>query len=71
MEALTEAIDEFFNGDAEGDDRKTGFVLMTFPFDGTGRCNFIWNGADRRDIVILMKQMIARFEGQAQVTGSA
>lgn len=44
--------------------RKTGFVLLTFPYgDETGRCNFISNGADRRDIVTMFREMIGRFEG--------
>jgi hypothetical protein len=29
------------------------------------------NGADRRDVVTLMKEMIARFEGQPEVSGKA
>jgi hypothetical protein len=47
-------------GEAKGADRPTGFVLMVFPFSDKGRCNYISNGADRRDIVTLMKEMIAR-----------
>ena len=31
--------------------------------------NFISNGADRRDLVVLFKEMIARFEGQPEVQG--
>jgi hypothetical protein len=45
---------------------------MVFPFgDRTGRCNYISNGADRRDIVTLMKEMIGRFEGQPEMKGRA
>jgi hypothetical protein len=29
------------------------------------------NGADRKDVVTLMKEMIARFEGQPEVAGKA
>jgi hypothetical protein len=76
MNALAGALDQIFNGDARGAARKTGFVLMVFPFtsDGTGtdgRCNYISNGADRRDVVTLMKEMIARFEGQPELSGRA
>jgi hypothetical protein len=47
-------------------------VLLVFEFgDDPGRCNFISNGADRRDIVTLFKEMIARFEGQLEVSGRA
>lgn len=72
MNALAEGIDKIFNGDVRGPDRETGFVLMVFPYgDRSGRCNYISNGADRKDIVVLMKEMIARFEGQPEVTGRA
>jgi len=72
MNAIAGVLDEAFNGDAKGADRKTGFVLLVFPFDGhEGRCNYISNGADRRDIVVLMKEQIKRFEGQPEITGTA
>jgi len=72
MNKLARTIDRFFNGDARGNDRKTAFILMVFPFgDDTGRCNYISNGVDRRDVVILMKEQIARFEGQPDIEGHA
>lgn len=72
MNTLAHALDEAFNGDVKGAERSTGFVLMVFPYgDHSGRCNYISNGADRRDVVTLMKEMIARFEGQPEVSGRA
>jgi hypothetical protein len=73
MQAIAATLDEFLNGDAKGADREAGFVLLVFPFGsaGDGRCNFISNGADRRDVVTLMKEMIARFEGQPEQQGRA
>lgn len=71
MVAIIETIDELFNGNARGKDKKTGIVLMVFPFGNEGRCNYISNGADRRDIITLMKEMIARFEGQPRMSGRA
>jgi hypothetical protein len=72
MNAVARTLDQAFNGEATGADRKVGFVLMVFPFGSTdGRCNYISNGADRRDIVTLMKEMIARFEGQPAISGRA
>lgn len=76
MNVVAMTLDEFFNGGAKGAARKTGFVLLVFPFNETGvtagaRCNFISNGADRREIVTLFKEMIARFEGQPEVSGRA
>jgi hypothetical protein len=50
-------------------------VLMVFPFSGfekgDTRCNYISNGADRNDVVTLMKEMITRFEGQPEMKGRA
>lgn len=72
MNAIARVLDETFNGEARGKNRKTGFVLLVFPFEGhEGRANFISNGADRKDIVTLFKEMIARFEGQPEMTGRA
>ena len=72
MNALAGGLDEIFNGELKGDDRKVGFVMLVFEFgDNEGRCNFISNGADRNDIVVMFKEMIARFEGQPEASGTA
>ena len=71
MNLLAASIDRLFNGEARGKDRKVGFMLMVFQFGQAGRCNFISNGADRNDAITLMKEMIARFEGQPETTGHA
>jgi hypothetical protein len=73
MNEVARALDRFFNADVPaGARRKTGFVLLVFPFGGReGRCNYISNGADRRDIVTLMKEQIKRFEGQPEMEGHA
>lgn len=72
MNALARFMDEYLNGPDTGKDRKNGFVILVFPFgNNDGRCNFISNGADRKDVVVLMKEMIARFEGQPEMTGNA
>ena len=75
MNVAAQTLDGFFNGQIKGrvvKPRKVGFVLLVFPFDGhEGRCNFISNGADRKDIVVLFKEMIARFEGQPELSGRA
>lgn len=63
MQVLAAFLDEEFNGDKHGDARSTGFVMLVFPFgDDSGRCNYISNGADRKDIVKLFKEQIKRFE---------
>jgi hypothetical protein len=72
MNELATALDKIFNGETRGDDRKVGFVLLVFEFgEKQGRANYISNGADRKDIVTLMKEQIKRFEGQPDITGHA
>jgi hypothetical protein len=74
MNAIAEALDRTFNGETRGKDRKVAFILLVSQFGENldkGRCNFISNGIDRRDIVTLFKEMIARFEGQPEVSGRA
>jgi len=72
---VAKGLDKIFNGDKRGSKRPIGFVLLTYPFaefdKGDSRCNYISNGAERKDIVILMKEMIARFEGQPEIKGHA
>ncbi len=70
MNAVAQALDEIFNGQAKHPNKKVGFVLLTFEY-GThdGRCNFISNGTDRADIVCLFREMIARFQGQPEMSG--
>jgi hypothetical protein len=73
MNAIAASIDDVLNDGIIGPVRHTGFVLLVFPFGDadSGRCNFISNGADRKDVVTLMKEMIARFEGQPELKGKA
>jgi hypothetical protein len=66
MNALAKTLDEWFNGNAKGKHRKVGFCLMVFEFgEGPGRANYISN-ASREHVVTLMKEQLARFEGQAE-----
>jgi hypothetical protein len=79
MTTMARLLDEAFNGEAaqprahgQQDEREVGFVLLVFPFgDKKGRCNYISNGADRRDIVTMFKEQIKRFEGQPEMKGQA
>jgi len=74
MEYVARCVDEFFNGELKGPARRTGFVLLVFPFGeaARGRCNYLSNGASRQDIAALFREMAARFEGQPEPpTGNA
>ena len=65
MRELAQLLDQAFNGNSKVIDRKTGFVLLVFPFNNHGgRCVYISNGADRRDIAVLLREQAARFEGR-------
>jgi hypothetical protein len=64
---LARFINEYFNGDAKGEARETGFVLLVFPFGNKeGRCNYISNGAAREDLKTLFREQIARFDGSPE-----
>ncbi|HEX2242709.1 MAG TPA: hypothetical protein VHK27_05565 [Gammaproteobacteria bacterium] len=65
MNAIAGALDDMFNGNpAErlGKPRTVGFILLTFKFGEQGRCNYISN-ADRKDVITLLKEQLAYFEG--------
>lgn len=66
MNEVAKHLDRVFNGDAKGDARGTGFVLLAYPMHGhKGRCNYISNSA-RADVVTLLKEQLAYFEGQPE-----
>jgi hypothetical protein len=68
---LAGGLDTIFNGNAKGEDREIGFILIVFPFEAhEGRANYISN-ANREDVVAMLKHQIARFEGQPDVKGRA
>jgi hypothetical protein len=72
MNKIARGLDRILNGKKRGNDRETGFVLLVFPFgEKEGRCNYISNGADRKDIVTMFKEQIKRFEGQPEMKGHA
>lgn len=71
MNDLARGLDRVFNDDKKGKDREVCFVLLTAPFNTSGgRVNYISNGK-RPDIVTMLKEILARFEGQAEMQGRA
>ena len=61
MNMLAATLDKFFNDDGI---KRTGFVLMVFPFGSSaGRCNYISN-ASRTDVVRMLKEQVKHFEGR-------
>lgn len=70
MNAIAKSLDDLFN---PGDRRKIAFVVLTARFGDIeeGRVNYISNG-NRADIVSMMKETIARFEGRySEQSGAA
>ena len=69
MKNLAGGINKILNGEAKAADRKNGFVLLTFPFNAPegARTNYVSN-ANRDDIIVALKEIVARFEGRAHDT---
>lgn len=70
MQSMASALDDVLN--EKGRPKKNGFVLLVFPFDGPEgqRTNYVSNG-QRQDVVVALKEVIARFEGQSHQSGRA
>ena len=69
MNELAHLLDDLFNGDTRP--KRTAFVLLITEFDNmAGRVNYISNG-QRSDIVTMLKEVTARFEGQPEQQGTA
>jgi hypothetical protein len=73
MNELARSLDERFNGPLRGKHRPFGFVLLVFDYGEpkAGRMNYISNGADRGDIVVALKELVANFEGRVHEGGRA
>lgn len=70
MQSMASALDDVLN--EKGKPKKNGFVLLVFPFDGPEgqRTNYVSNG-QRQDIIVALKEIVARFEGQPHHSGRA
>lgn len=63
MIEVARSLDLAFNENLKGPNRKVGFVLLVFNFgESDGRCNYISNGADRKDIIKLLREQANRFD---------
>lgn len=71
MNRLARILDMVLNGEAKGAARENGFILLVFPFEGhEGRANYISN-ANRKDVVVMLKEQLARLEGFPETKGRA
>ena len=73
IKSIAVSLDLIFNGEDQDKSRETGFILIIFPFgeEIEGKVNYISNGADREDVIALMKYQIARFEEMPDIEGTA
>lgn len=71
MNELAKMLDDFFNGDGP---KRVGFALLIYNFGedikGIGRINYIGNG-QRPDVLVALKELIARWEGRYSEPGTA
>ena len=70
LNTLASVLDDALNEGAHP--KRTAFVLLVMPFNGPegARTNYVSN-AKREDIVNMMKEVVARFEGQPEQKGTA
>jgi hypothetical protein len=69
MNLLAHTLDRHFN--KPDNPKKVAFVLLLTEFDNMqGRVNYISNGK-HADIVVMLKEVLARFEGQPAQRGTA
>lgn len=69
MNQVASVLDGYFNQDVRP--KKVCFVLLITEFGGMAdRVNYISNG-QRADVVTMLKEILARFEGQAEAKGRA
>lgn len=70
MMQVGEALDTLLNGtDARAGkiERKSGFVLIVFPFGEIGqRCNYVGVGAERAEMIEVMQRQIEVWKEEAE-----
>jgi hypothetical protein len=70
MNGLAKDLDAILNGGLTGEDRTVCFTLLITDFNKSSRVNYISNG-QREDIIVMMKEVLARFQGQPEQKGTA
>ena len=67
-QTLARYVDRLLNGG----ERTVGFALLFFPLGESGRTlvNYVGN-CEREDMLVALKEVVARWEGQPEVSGRA
>lgn len=70
MQTLAKVVDGAINEPKKP--KTTGFVILKFPMNKIDftTVDYVSSG-DRQSVIVAMKEIIARLEGQAQVSGRA
>lgn len=70
LQNIAQDLDKTLNGTRRP--KRAAFVVLVVPFDGPegARTNYVSN-ADRKDVVAMLKEVVARFEGQPYQEGTA
>jgi len=68
MQELAAGLDETLNGPNWRNERKVGFVLLTFDFGNSKNgVNYVGNG-DRDEVRLALTELLARWEGRVGET---
>lgn len=70
MQAIAGGLDEILNGGRQN--KPNGFVLLVFSNNAElgARTNYASN-CPRADMIVALKEVLARFEGQPEISGRA
>jgi len=70
LNRLAASLDDAFNGDVRP--KQVGFAVLLFNFDKIegGRMNWISN-AERKEMIVALKEMTAQLEGRTTKAGRA
>ena len=70
MQAIARGLDQIMNGNQRP--KPNGFVLLVFSNDAElgARTNYVSN-CPRADMIVALKEVLARFEGQPEISGRA
>jgi hypothetical protein len=72
LSALAASLEEIVNGAGEETTRQFGFVLLLFPFNQSGVCDFISNTDDRAGMIRVLRDVTAKLEAiEAAPEGNA
>jgi hypothetical protein len=69
LRAIARALDDALNGTDPATPKRNGFVVLIYPIGAEPgrRVNYISN-VERKEMLVALKEIVARFEGRVQET---